>query len=202
MTAANNIALFDMDGSLANYNKALVRDLAAIASLHDEPVNEDNIWYLADRQPWLRERMKLIKNQPGWWLNLEPIPDGLTILDWSRRFGYEIHILTKGPKKHSRAWKEKVEWCQRHIGDDVDIHITSDKGLVYGRVLYDDYPDYMLRWLKHRPRGLGIMPITPFNKDFSHPNVVMYRGVENIQQVFDALHVALRREPGQDLVLG
>lgn len=197
----NNIALFDMDNSLANYNKALVRDLSVLAHPSEQPINEENIWQ-HDHHPWLKNRISLIKKQPGWWLGLELMQEGMDVLEWARRFGFDIHVLTKGPKKHSRAWKEKVEWCQKHISEDVDIHITSDKGLVYGKVLYDDYPEYMLRWLRYRPRGLGIMPVNPSNKDFSHPNVVMYRGLEDLDRVFAALQVALRREPGQDLVLG
>jgi hypothetical protein len=194
------VALFDMDNSLADYNGALVRDLELLRSPGEDPITEDNIW-TQDKQPHIGARMKLIKSQPGWWFRLRPMQEGLDVLEWAGKFGFDVHILTKGPKKHSLAWDEKVQWCQKYIGEDVDIHVTSDKGLVYGKMLYDDYPEYMMKWLKHRPRGLGIMPVTASNKDFSHPNVVMYRGIEDMGKVMKAMRVALERKPGQDLVL-
>lgn len=197
MNEDDNVALFDMDGSLADYTEGMVRDLQQIQSPQEEPVTAENIWAM-ENQDYVRNRMRLIKARPGFWLDLKPIEMGMDILDACRQmYKFDIHILTKGPKKHSRAWKEKVEWCQRYLGDDVDIHITSDKGLVYGKLLYDDYPEYMLRWLKHRPRGLGIMPVTPYNKDFFHPNVIMYRGIEDLEEVVAALTACKNRKPGE-----
>jgi phosphoglycolate phosphatase-like HAD superfamily hydrolase len=202
MTAAplDNIALFDLDGSLADYTGALVRELEALRSDEEPPVTLENIWKM-EKKPYIGHRMRLIKSVPGFWLNLEPIELGMLVFDWTRRFGFTNHILTKGPKKIPLAWDEKVRWCHKHLGEDEDIHITSDKGLVYGKLLYDDYPDYMLRWLKHRPRGLGIMPTTPTNKDFSHPQVVKVSGIEDMEKVFRALRICLERKPGQDLIL-
>ena len=53
-----------------------------------------------------------------------------------------------------------------------DVTVTHDKGLVYGKVLFDDYPPYIERWLEHRPRGKVLMLETPYNRSFSHPNVL------------------------------
>lgn len=195
---SDNIALFDMDNSLANYNEALVRDLQSLRSPDELEITEENIWTL-EKQPWLAARMKLIKNQPGWWEKLTPIQPGFDVLEWSKKLGFNIQILTKGPKKHSPAWTEKLQWCQKWIDPDVDLHITSDKGMVYGKVLYDDYPAYMLRWLAHRPRGLGIMPVTAFNKNFYHRNVVMYRGIEDFGKVLTALRKAFERKSGEEV---
>lgn len=189
-----------MDGSLADYTGALVRDLALLRSPGEEVVTLDSIWD-QDKRGHVANRIRLIKSQPGWWLRLAPIQAGMDVLDVCRRFHFDIHILTKGPKKHSPAWDEKVQWCQKYIHEDVDIHVTSDKGLVYGKILYDDYPEYMLRWLAHRPRGLGIMPVTPANKDFRHPNVVMYDGIVEMGAVIAAIHAASIRKPGEDLKL-
>lgn len=195
-----DIALFDMDGSLADYDGALIRDLEELRSPEEPAITRENLWEIEKRE-YILARMRLIKGQPGWWLNLEPIPMGMQILSLCEHLGFDIHILTKGPKRHALAWDEKVRWCQRHIGPDVDIHLTSDKGMVYGKLLYDDYPDYMLRWLRHRPRGLGIMPVCPHNRDFTHPNVVKWDGT-NLEEVSRAIAIAKNRIPGEPLVLG
>lgn len=198
-TEAIDIALFDMDGSLADYEGAMFRDLEALRSPGEPVITGENLWEL-EKHTHLRERMALIKRQPEWWLNLAPIPAGMTVLRLCEQLGFEVHILTKGPKKHSNAWDEKVRWCQRYIEADVDIHVTSDKGLVYGKLLYDDYPAYMQRWLRHRPRGLGIMPVTPHNQDFTHPNVVKWDGT-NIEEVTRAITIVKSRKPGEELAL-
>jgi hypothetical protein len=196
-----NIALFDMDGSIADYSGALVRDLHRLAAPGEPEITRDSLWQIADT-PHIAERIHLIKSQPGWWQALDPIPEGMAVLDWCRRGGFDVHVLTKGPRAHSQAWAEKVRWCQQHLGKDADIHVTSDKGLVYGKILYDDYPEYMLRWLAHRPRGLGILPDTPSNRGFTPPNVIRYRGPEDMDAVIRALEACLKRAPGRPLLLG
>ncbi len=196
----NNIALFDLDGSLADYDGALVRGLESLRAPDEPPISRESLW-LAEKHDHILARMRLLKGQPGWWLSLAPIPLGMRVLALCEELGFAVHVLTKGPKRHALAWDEKVRWCQQHIGPEVDIHVTSDKGMVYGKLLYDDYPEYMLRWLRHRPRGLGVMPAGPHNRDFAHPNVLKWDGT-NFDQVVRAITAAKNRNPGEPLVLG
>lgn len=188
-----NIGLFDMDGSLADYEGQLRRDLCKCLSSEDlKKFDELGMWKADDIEPF-KTIIKLIKNQPCWWKSLPVMPAGIAIYNLAKYIGFKTHILTKGPKRFPRAWKEKVEWCQRLFGEEIDIHITSDKGLVYGKFLYDDYPEYMLKWLKRRPRGLGIMPVNSMNKDFVHPQVIKWDG-NNYDEVQDALETCYNRE--------
>lgn len=74
-----------------------------------------------------------------------------------------------------------MEWCNRHLANYIDgVTIAHDK--VYGALLVDDWPDYIESWLKHRPRGLVIMPASDLNASFTHPSVVRYDG-SNIEEV-------------------
>lgn len=191
-----SIGLFDMDGSLADYEGSLLRELADLRSPLEPEVKD--LW--DEDEPHIRARMRMVKSVPGWWRNLPPMQNGLAIFYLAQELGFHNHILTKGPKKHSNAWQEKVDWCQSYLGPDIDIHITSDKGMVYGKFLYDDFPDYMLRWLKHRPRGLGIMPVTKDNKDFTHPQVIKWDGT-NYEEVKAALEGVLNRKRCAPLTL-
>jgi 5'-nucleotidase len=194
----DNIALFDMDRSLVDYDEGIINSLNMIVSHDEKKITKENIGQM-ERTRFTHERIKLIRSQTGWWFNLNPLQEGMKVLDMAREIGFQIHILTKGPKKLPTAWKEKVEWCQKHIGENVDIHITSNKGMVYGKVLYDDYPEYMNQWIKNRPRGLGIMPSQFHNVDFQHPNVLK-SNAENIEQVKTALSIAFERKPGEKIV--
>jgi 5'-nucleotidase len=187
-----SVALFDLDGSLADYVGALVRDMNELAGPDDEPITIDNLYSIENKHAYIQNRMRLIKRQTNWWLNLAPINSGMLALDIAKKIGFDIHILSKGPKKASIAWKEKLEWCQRYLGEDIDVHVGSDKGLVYGKVLYDDYPEYMDAWLAHRPRGLGIMPVTSYNKSYKHPNVIKWDGT-NVEDLTNALKIAFNQ---------
>jgi 5'-nucleotidase len=169
------VALVDIDGTLAGYHEELQRRLRRMAS-PGEPgsgfVNFD--W---DREPdYIKERMQVIRGNPGFWSKLPPLKDGFEILDALHSIGYSLHVLTKGPRYAPIAWMEKLSWCEQHIPYPHDITITMDKGLVYGRVLVDDYPDYANRWLRWRKRGTVIMPDRPWNRGFDHPQVYRYEG--------------------------
>lgn len=171
------IALFDLDGTLADYDGQLLRDLQLIASEHEPPPE------LYSNIPYLEARRHIITSQVGWFLNLPKFTLGWDILEVAKQIGYSISVLTKGPQTKLAAWSEKVAWCNIHLAHCVDgVTIAHDKGLVYGAVLVDDWPEYIQRWLAHRPRGLVIMPANSANTSYSHPNVVRYDGT-NIEEV-------------------
>ena len=174
MKKSEPIALVDLDGTLADYNGAMTTALKEIASPEDSttPISIGKF-----APPHLRARQMLIRSQPGWWRNLPKLEKGFEILDALRELDFQIHILTKGPHKTTNAWSEKVEWCQKHV-PDASIVITQDKGLVYGKVLVDDWPEYVERWLEWRPRGYVIMPNQLWNSGFEHPNVRKYGSPE------------------------
>jgi len=191
------VFLFDLDGSLADYGGTVLADLERLRS-PGEPVLTDvrQAW----EQPHLCARIEAVTARPGWWAGLPPLDEGLAVYGKAREMGFDCQVLTKGPKYQPRAWAEKVEWCQRHLGPDVDVHVVSDKGLVYGVALYDDYPRYIEAWLRYRPRGLVVMPVNGSKQDFRHPNVLPYDG-RNLAEVERALEVVLERRPGEELRL-
>lgn len=185
------IFLFDMDGTVADYEEGLRRELLKIQS-PDEPFFDIHMSHAPD---WFENRMRLIKKQTNFWLNLPVIEKNIRVLELAEKLGYVLHGLTKGPRSTHSAWSEKLLWCQKNIHPDVDLTVTMDKGLFYGRVLFDDFPPYMNRWLENRPRGLGIMPTTKGNADFNHPNVIKYDGsMESLTIVKDRLKKQLERQ--------
>ena len=187
-----NIGLFDMDGSVANYEGQLRNDICKLVGEADlKRFDELGMWQADELEPF-KSLIRLIKKQPCWWRSLPVLRNGMLIYKLSESIGFKNHILTKGPKRFPRAWKEKVEWCQEHFGELVDIHISSNKAIVYGKFLYDDFPDYMDRWLNARPRGLGIMPVNQTNKDFSHPRCIKWDGY-NYDEVKTALENCFHR---------
>jgi len=175
------IALVDMDGTVADFDGAMRRELALLRApgepeTHDETIYED--------VPHIKVRRRLIKGRPGFWRNLEPIQRGMDLVTALQWLGFGIHALTKGPRSTPVAWKEKVEWCVEHLPDAM-ITLTEDKSLVYGKVLADDWPAYYRPWLAHRPRGMVIVPRQPWNvEDLLRPEdqdrIIAYDGTGDI----------------------
>lgn len=200
------IALFDLDGSLADYEGALVRDLERLRFPGEPATTRETIWEHENNYAHVKARMDLIKQSRDWWFGLHSIPSGFAVKNTAEAMGFDIHILTKGPRGCPKAWSEKLEWCQVRMSPDIKVHITCDKGMVYGHVLFDDFPAYMDRWINARPRGLGIMPVTAHNKDYNHPRVIKFDGSQlggaELLKVKKAMQTVLDREPGKPLVLG
>lgn len=191
------IALFDMDGTLFDFDGQLRSDLLRTAAPGEEhlfhPGSQVSLWQLEKKYPYVKARMDLIKSQPGWWRDLPRHEPGWEILGAAEEIGFEIHILTKGPSSKPHAWAEKLECVRKNLGF-VQVHITEDKSVHYGRVLVDDYPPYVEAWLEHRPRGQVIMPAQQWNAGFEHQQVLRYHG-ENYQAVCDTLAAVYDRVP-------
>lgn len=188
----NPIALFDMDNTLFDYESKLIADLNFLKS----PC-EPEIKNAYENNSWIRNRRILIQSVPGWWRTLPKFKLGWDIYEIAHELNFETHIITKGPQKHSHAWSEKVECIKDHFANKVNIDIVGkDKTKVYGRVFVDDYPNYVLGWLKYRPRGLAIVPAHYYNKDINHPNLIRYDG-NNLHEVQMALKAAKQRKQGE-----
>lgn len=169
------IALVDLDGTVADFDLQMKTDLAALASPAEQPRPDGDNGSDTFDPPWLKARKHLIRFIPGWWENLPVYKPGMEIVGLLREAGFTLMVLTKGPFNAPAAWAEKVKWCRRHL-PDASVTITEDKGLVYGRVLVDDWPAYGIRWLQWRPRGLLIVPAQPWNTldqypEELHPNI-------------------------------
>lgn len=172
------IALVDMDGTLADYDTAIRAGLEAIRSPGDPEITGDT----HNGPDWLQARIRLIRSQPRFWRNLPRIELGFRVLALLEEQTYRITVLTKGPASTTRAWTEKRDWCHEHLPGK-PVTVTEDKGLVYGRVLFDDYPEYIIRWQQWRPRGLVLMLDQPWNCNFEHPNVVRIQSDADFPEV-------------------
>lgn len=190
-----NIALFDMDGTLCDHDKALFSELEKLRNPSEEKVYSLHSRIYPD---YIKARANLIRQQESWWENLPKLKLGWDILKIAKEQGFKIMILTQGPKDKPAGWSGKMKWISKNL-PDVDVTITRDKGLVYGKILVDDYPKYILKWLEHRPRGLVIMPANSLNKTFQHPNVIRYDG-KNIEKVKETLIKIKNRKAGEKLV--
>ena len=104
------VALFDLDGTLADYSSELRRRLALMRS-PNEPESSTQEFGWGQTTDYIHERKKAIQRTPGFWINLPPLEAGFAILSMAHELGFQIEILTKGPMHASIAWMEKLDWC-------------------------------------------------------------------------------------------
>lgn len=175
-------ALFDLDGTMADFDGALRKELEAIAGPNDPPIP---VMFGDSELPWMKARRRLVKAKPGFWRNLPRLELGFHILDIAKSLGFSNYVLSKGPTSLSSAWTEKHEWCQKHV-PGLPVFLADQKDMVYGKVLVDDWPDYFLPWLKRRPRGLVVSVAHPWNQDVKHPRMIRYDG-KNREEVLQRM---------------
>jgi 5'(3')-deoxyribonucleotidase len=176
------LALIDLDGTIADYNTKMDKELARLVAPGETGVKGE----------YLENRRKLISSRPGFYLNLKPLKLGFEVLDLVRTIGFELVVLTKASVDVPNSWSEKVQWAQKYL-PDASITISQTKELVYGRVLVDDWPEYYEAWLQNRPKGLVIAVAHPHNdRPTKDQRIIRYDGT-NLAQVEEALIKAYNR---------
>ena len=99
MAKSENIALFDMDGTICDHDQSLFEGLEALRGpkelVYRPPIKNDTPEYI-------KNRADLIRASESWWENLPRIQLGWNVLKIARELDYRIMILTQGPKKIQR----------------------------------------------------------------------------------------------------
>ena len=167
------IALFDMDDTLCDYRGKLTRDLSE--SLGKEAIADIDLFH--ERIPLkIREAIKEIRQQEGWWRTLPFLSSGMGLWQYLSSLGLENHIASNGPYQDTNGWKEKFEWQKLFLPEAKNITITLDKSCIRGDVLVDDWPAYVKKWLDMNKKSVAILPIQTYNNDFKHPRAIHYDG--------------------------
>jgi 5'(3')-deoxyribonucleotidase len=179
----DDVALVDMDGTLCQFREQLDADLARVLGKDMETMSPQAI----------RQVEFLIRGQAGWYRNLKPIPFGFAIVRLLQAIGFRIMIMTRGSKEAKNAWSEKAAWIAEHL-PEADVTVTQDKSLVYGKVIVDDTPAHFLPWMEHRPRGLVVMPVQPWNRNMAKKdNLFPVSNAQELQAIEPMLRKAFER---------
>lgn len=186
------IALVDMDGTLADFSRGMRE---AMEKLEGPNESWDYHDYDQDTEPpFMRARRRLVKSRPGFWSELPRFQLGFDVTEILIKLDFDITIFTKAPRTQIAAYSEKALWCREHLDFPHQISMVQDKGHHYGKVLVDDWPLYIKRWLMHRPRGTVIMPAHKYNANFQDPQVYRYTGTPESREEVVRILTAARRE--------
>lgn len=179
-------ALFDMDGTLDDFEGQMRKDLQDISSPEETNLYLDDLHSL-NLPSHIDKRIRLIKNSPNWWLNLPKFQLGFDLLEIAVELDFQIKIYSKAPRATTLAWSQKVDWINQNIpktyicdGQEkevkIDVTVTGKKGFLDGDFLVDDYIPYVEKWLEWKKDAFAIVPANPWNEGFSHPNAIRYDG--------------------------
>lgn len=184
---AEPIGLFDLDGTMADFDKSMAHHLEILRSpledaAHDETKFEDI--------PHMKARRRLIKSLPGFWRNFERLQAGFDILALMEELKFSNYVLSKSPRKFPLAASEKIGWCVEHV-PNLPVILSEEKALVYGKVLVDDWVPYVENWIKFRPRGLVISVAQRWNEGIENlsPNVIRFHSPSQLPDIRARLQV-------------
>lgn len=145
----------DMDGVLVNMDKGFMELSNGLAPRDYEAKNGKNSFW------------KLIAKKPTFWIDLEPMPDALTLWDFIKDNFKDPKPVILSAGRGSNVVKQKTDWIRKHIDPNVKV-IIADSGEkkpnytlnVGGRVthvLVDDTKKNIEAWNNEEKHRIAIL---------------------------------------------
>lgn len=130
-TLGKHIVFCDLDGVLADFEQGIVNKF----NKHPEQINSKVMW------GGIQKTKTFFETLP--WM-----PRGRDL--WNRIQKYHPIILTGVPNNNSSIIAQKRKWCQRELGEDVDVITCMSKNkpkyCLPDAILIDDRMDNMRAW--------------------------------------------------------
>lgn len=161
--------ILDLDGVVVQFFQKLIRIYNLRHS--DDPLTLSDInCELEQLGPGRSERLIAMFNEPGWFLDLEPLPGAINTITHYANAGHEIVVCTAPArfpegKINGTSAAEKFTWIQKNlpiVGNK--IIITQNKDSIKGDLFIDDTPYQVINWCKENPEGIGLLVDQPWNK--------------------------------------
>jgi 5'(3')-deoxyribonucleotidase len=120
--------------------------------------------------------------EPGFFLHPRPIPGAIEAIERLHQAGHEIVFVTSCLAGHT----DKLTWLKRHFNFPIRVVFTSEKYLVKGDVLIDDYPVNLTQWQAEWPDGLALCFAAPYNEQWQGVRAHDWTGVEILLNTLEA----------------
>jgi len=160
--------ILDLDGVVVGFFQKLIQTYNQ--RFPDDQITLSDInCELEQLGPNRAERLISMFNEPGWFVDLEPLPGAINTITHYVNAGYSVEICT-APARHpdgkinGASAAEKFTWIQKHLpilGNR--IHISQHKGSIRGDLFIDDTPYQVINWCKANSDGIGLLVDQPWN---------------------------------------
>lgn len=141
--------LFDMDGCKVDFTGGILKfllDHHPHATLQREDLHIWDFFSLIPCELARREAEEVMRS-PGFFFNLEPIPEALTAYRALVESGHNVRICTTPvardwPAARMRSMRDKTKWVEKYLGRQAakKIIFSDDKTEVPADVIIDDKP--------------------------------------------------------------
>lgn len=141
---ANMIILVDMDNTLVEFDKGLLKKWRmvypnkAYVPLEDRKAFHPHM----DYPEHLQQKVQDICHAKGFIRSLDPTPGGVEAVHEMIRKGHDVRFCTSYLLGYNYCVVEKYQWIEHYFGPEfIDrIVLTRDKTLIRGDLLIDDKP--------------------------------------------------------------
>lgn len=180
-TTENPVVLVDMDGVLANFEKACLLawqskypDLPFIP-LEERVTHDIKVQYNTLGEG-LGAKMREIIHSEGFYASMEPIEGAVEVMKLMLQCKWNVFICT-AQARNTRCIAEKAEWINQHLGPEWSERLiaTRDKTLVRGDVLIDDKPHIIGLY---EPQFVHILYDQPYNRSETRQRMTWANWVE------------------------
>ena len=164
--------LFDMDNCPADFTGGIVRFVNQYHPHLDfskEKLSDWDILELITCQI-AKQETYLHMQAPGFFLNLDPIPEALTAYQTLVELGHRVRICTtplprSWPVARMHSKRDKKAWVRKYLGRRAEGNMifSDDKREIYGDVIIDDKPTLTVGNTKTRFRNWLIVD-NPYNQ--------------------------------------
>ncbi len=142
----------DLDGMAAGFFEALIPEYNRLTG-ESVSIEDFKSWDMGShvKQPSL---LKAIYHQPGFFMDLAPLPGAIEALRELQDAGHTLHIVSSGCTPH--AFGEKAMWCRDYLPFIPLTHVTVShrKGQIHGDVILDDGPHNARNFRAKNPGAL------------------------------------------------
>ena len=140
MTDYSRVVLVDMDGVLADFDRAVYEALWPTCPDIRLPTTSHRIRL---QNPQYDAEIRAVTSASGFFRDLKPTDGGIE--GWQRlvSLGYRPRICSSPLVSNRTCEQEKRAWLAEHLGAEVaaDAHLVADKRECHGLALIDDIPE-------------------------------------------------------------
>lgn len=190
--------LCDLDAIVADLTK---KWLEHYNRDHSDSVTKEDItsWHMANHVK-IGEDVHKYLYEPGFFLDLEPLPGAIESLRAMKESGHHV-VIVSAPSWPGTSAQDKISWVKKHLPflNKRDIFLGHHKHMLKGDVFIDDSPTNITAYRKEWGAAARIMTIAhPYNESVKSLVNVFADGYKDTAKAWDTIRRAIDINDGRE----